>query len=60
MQAYHQYGVGSFLIFKCNMSHGTVKYTLKAHAYYFVFMASLLHYLWKFTRVKINDLFHMW
>ena len=26
-----------------NMSHGTMKYTLKAHFYYFVFMAWLLH-----------------
>ena len=29
----------SLLIFKCPMSHGTMKYTLKAHVYYFVFMA---------------------
>jgi hypothetical protein len=40
--------MSSLLIFKCNMSmsHGTMKYTLKAHVYYFVFMACLLHYLY--------------
>jgi hypothetical protein len=38
--------MSSLLIFKCNMSHGTIKYTLKAHFYYFVFMAWLLHYLY--------------
>jgi hypothetical protein len=27
--------MSSFLIFKCPMSHGTVKYTLKAHVCYF-------------------------
>jgi hypothetical protein len=31
--------MSSLLIFKCIMSHGTMKYTLKAHFYYFVFMA---------------------
>jgi hypothetical protein len=38
--------MSSLLTFKCNMSHGTMKYTLKAHFYYFVFMAWLLHYLY--------------
>ena len=38
--------MSSLLIFKCNMLHGTMKYTLKAHFYYFVFMAWLLHYLY--------------
>ena len=28
------------------MLHGTMKYTLKAHVCYFVFMAWLLHYLY--------------
>jgi len=28
------------------MSHGTMKYTLKAHVYYFVLMVGLLHYLY--------------
>jgi len=27
------------------MSHGTMKYTLKAHVCYFVLMVGLLHYL---------------
>jgi hypothetical protein len=40
--------MSSLLIFKGNMSHGTMKYTLKAHFYYFVFMAWLLHYLYSF------------
>jgi hypothetical protein len=31
------------------MSHGTMKYTLKAHVYYFVFMAWLLHYLYSIS-----------
>ena len=30
----------SLLIFKCSMSHGTMKYTLKAHVCYFVLMGS--------------------
>jgi hypothetical protein len=38
--------MSSLLIFKCPMSHGTMKYTLKAHVYYFVFVAWLLHYLY--------------
>ena len=38
--------MSSLLIFKCPMSHGTMKYTLKAHVYYFVFMAWLLHHLY--------------
>jgi len=28
------------------MSNGTMKYSLKAHVYYIVFMAWLLHYLY--------------
>jgi hypothetical protein len=28
------------------MSHGTMKYTLKAHVCYFVLMVRLLHYLY--------------
>ena len=28
------------------MSHSTMKYTLKAHVYYFVFISWLLHYLY--------------
>ena len=38
--------MSSLLIFKYNMSHGTMKYTLQAHVYYYVFMAWLLHYLY--------------
>jgi hypothetical protein len=38
--------MSSLLIFKCPMSHGTMKYTLKAHVYYFVVMAWLLLYLY--------------
>jgi hypothetical protein len=38
--------MSSLLIFRYNMSHGTMKSTLKAHFYYFVFMAWLLHYLY--------------
>jgi hypothetical protein len=32
--------------FKFPMSHGTMKYTLKAHVYYFVLIVGLLHYLY--------------
>jgi hypothetical protein len=38
--------MNSLLIFKCPMSHGTMKYTLKAHVCYYFFMAWLLHYLY--------------
>jgi hypothetical protein len=34
------------LIFKCPMSHGTMKYTLKAHVCCFVLVAGLLHYMY--------------
>ena len=45
---YHLNGqlVSSLLIFKCPMSHGTMKYTLKAHVCSFVLMVRLLHYLY--------------
>jgi hypothetical protein len=45
---YHLNGqlVSSLLIFQCPMSHGTMKYTLKAHICYFVLMDGLLHYLY--------------
>ena len=36
----------SILIYKCPMSHGTMKYTLKAHVCYFVLIVGLLHYLY--------------
>ena len=44
---YHLNGqvMSSLLIFKCSMSHGTMKYTLKAHVCYIVLMVGLLHYL---------------
>jgi hypothetical protein len=46
---YHLWSVmNSLLIFKYNISHGTMKYTLQAHVYYYVFMAWLLHYLYSF------------
>ena len=38
--------MSSLLIFKCPMSHDAMKYTFKAHVYYFVFVAWLLHYLY--------------
>jgi hypothetical protein len=38
--------MSSLLIFKCPMSHGTMKYTLKAHVCYFALMVGLLHYLY--------------
>jgi hypothetical protein len=38
--------MSSHLIFKCSMSHGTMKYTLKAHVCYFLLMVELLHYLY--------------
>ena len=31
---------------QCTMSHGTMKYTLKAHVSYFVLMVGLLYYLY--------------
>ena len=34
--------MSSLLLFKCPMSHGTMKYTLKAHVCYFVLMIGLL------------------
>jgi hypothetical protein len=35
---YHLWSVmDSLLIFKYNISHGTMKYTLQAHVYYYVF-----------------------
>jgi hypothetical protein len=34
------------LIFKCPISHGKMKYTLKAHVCYFALMVCLLHYLY--------------
>jgi hypothetical protein len=44
---YHLNGqlMNGLLIFKCPMSHGTMKYTLKAHVCCFVLMAGLLHYM---------------
>ena len=36
----------SILIYKCPMSHGTMKYTLKAHVCYFVLIVGLLHCLY--------------
>jgi hypothetical protein len=36
----------SLLIFRCPMSHGTMKYTLKVHVCYFVLMVGLLHSLY--------------
>jgi hypothetical protein len=40
--------MSSLLIFKCILSHGTMKYTctLKAHVCYLVLMVGLLHYLY--------------
>ena len=38
--------MSSILKFKCTVSHGTMKYTLKAHVCYFVLMVGLLHYLY--------------
>jgi len=38
--------MSNLLIFKCPLSHGTMKYTLEAHICYFVWMAGLLHYLY--------------
>jgi hypothetical protein len=38
--------MSSLLIFKCPMSHGIMKYTLKAHVCYFVLMVEFLHYLY--------------
>ena len=38
--------MSSLLIFKYSMSHGVMKYTLKAHVCYFVLMVGLLHYLY--------------
>ena len=37
--------MSSLLIFKCPMSHGTMKYKLKAHAFYFVLI------VWWYTDV---------
>jgi len=34
--------MNKLLIFKCPLSHGTMKYTLKAHVCYFVLMVWLL------------------
>ena len=47
--------MSSFLIFKCPMSHGTVKYTLKAHVCYFALMVGLLHYLYSLHPEKTNN-----
>jgi hypothetical protein len=46
--------MSSLLIFKCPMSHGTMKYTLKAHVCYFVLMVGLLHYLYSLLLTSIN------
>ena len=45
---YHLNGqlMSGLLIFKCPMSHGTMKYTLKAHVCCFVLIAGLLHYMY--------------
>jgi hypothetical protein len=34
------------LIVKSHMSHGTMKYKMKAHVCYFALMVELLHYLY--------------
>jgi hypothetical protein len=45
--------MSSLLIFKCPMSHGTMKYTMKAHVCYFALMIGLLHSMHIFTFQKI-------
>jgi hypothetical protein len=44
-ESYHLNGqlMSSLLIFICRLSHGTMKYTLKAHVCYFILMVGLLH-----------------
>ena len=37
--------MSNFILFKCPMSHGTMKYTLRAHVCSFVLMVWLLQYL---------------